>query len=60
MTKTPPILPPILNVADVALQPQGHGESFVVIAGASPGRRPYPLSAVTRKGAEVDYWDGET
>lgn len=46
MTKTLPILRPILNVADVALQPQGHGESFVVIAGCAA--RPAALSALGR------------
>lgn len=30
-----------------------------MIAGAPPGRRPYPLFVALPNDAEVDYWDGE-
>jgi hypothetical protein len=30
-----------------------------MIAGAPPGRRPYPLYVIVPNDATADYWDGE-
>ncbi len=42
---------------DVAEYPDSG--KIAAIAGAPPGRRPYPVFYVAPQGAAVDYWDGE-
>ena len=32
---------------------------IAAIAGAAPGRRPYPLFFIARQDAAIDYWEGE-